>query len=487
MSSPAEPDAPVRWGDLFRDGRAVYTIPLALGIALHSMDVFVVATVMPSVVADIGGAAFYAWVVMLYMVASIVGAASGGPIKLMFGSRRGYVAAGLVFLAGTLLAGSAVSMPMLLAGRLIQGFGAGMIVAQNVALISELFPGPLRTRMIAITSGVWAAAALIGPMIGGVFAQLGIWRGAFWFAVPIILTFTVMAWRSLPDKQDGAETDLARFPIWRVGLLGVGVLIIGTTGNIEVLPIRLGALALGLVLVWLTIRLDGGAENRVFPTKPFSLSRPVGTAYWVFLLIAMAPLAVGIYLPLAYQTIHGLQPLAAGYLAALLALAWSGAAVFTAGLRGRGERLAITVGPALAAAGLIGIAVSINGTVIAVIAGFTLLTGLGVGLCMSHLMNWTMTLAAKGEESITASSIHTVRSLGIAVGAAGAGVIANAAGLGGGVTLESVRSAVTWVNGIAALAPLTAALLAILLIAHRNRYERAQALAAAGARAAAAE
>lgn len=476
--SAAEQEPPAQWGDLFRDGRTVYTISLALGIALHSMDAFVVATVMPSVVADIGGAAFYAWVVMLYMTASIVGAASGGPIKQIFGPRRGYVAAGLVFLVGTLIAGSAVSMPMLLSGRLIQGFGAGLIVSQNVALISELFPGPLRTRMIALTSGVWAAAALIGPMIGGVFAQLGFWRGAFWFAIPIILTFTVMAWRSLPDTRGSGEADLSRFPLRRVALLGVGVLIIGTTGNIEILPIRLAALGLGLGLVWLTVRLDGRAESRVFPTKPFSLSRPVGTAYWAFLLIAMAPLAVGIYLPLAYQTIHGLPPLAAGYLSALLALGWSGAAVFTAGLRGRGERIAITIGPALAAAGLVGIAVSINGTQIAVIAGFTLLTGLGVGLCVSHLMNWTMTLAAPGEESITASSIHTVRSLGIAVGAAGAGLIANAAGLGGGVTVESVTSAVTWVNGIAALAPASAVLLAVLLIAHRKRYEREGALAA---------
>lgn len=481
MSAANDSAAGASWGDLFRDGRAVYTISLALGIALHATDAFVVSTVMPSVVAEIGGAAFYAWVVMLYMVASIVGAASGGPIKLIFGARRGYVAAGLVFLMGTLLSGSAVSMPMLLSGRLIQGFGAGMIVAQNVALISELFPGPLRTRMIAITSGVWAAAALIGPMIGGVFAQIEFWRGAFWFAVPIILAFTIMAWRSLPDSGPSIEKDISRFPIWRVGLLGIGVLMIGTTGNIDALPIRLGALVAGLALVWLTIRLDRNAENRVFPSRPFSLKGPVGTAYWAFLLIAMAPLAVGIYLPLAYQTIHGLPPLAAGYLAALLALAWSAAAFIAAGLRGRGERIAITLGPALAATGLVGIAFSINGGAIAVTAGFTLVTGLGVGLCMSHLMNWTMILAAPGEESITASSIHTVRSLGVAVGAAGAGLIANAAGLGRGVNVESVTSAVTWVTAITALAPVGAVLLGLLLIARRRQHERAHALAASEA------
>ena len=464
---------PGPWADLFRHGRGVYTVSLSLGIALHATDTFVVSTVMPTVVADIGGAAFYAWVVMLYMTASILGAASGGPVKLMFGARRGYVAAGLVFLGGTILSASAPSISVLLAGRLFQGFGAGMIVAQNVALIGELFPGNLRVRMIALTSGVWAAAALFGPMIGGVFAELGWWRGAFWFAVPVILFFTISAWRYLPDTRPGREVPVSRFPMWRVALLGVGVLAIGATGNIEALAGRLAAFAVGLALIWLTIRLDRAAENRVLPSRPFSLSGPVGTAYWSFLLIAMAPMTVGIYLPLAYQTIHGLSPLAAGYLGAILAVAWSAAAIFTAMLHGSAVRLAIVGGPTLTAIGLAGVAVTVTDAPVWAIAAFTFVTGTGVGLCMSHLMTWTMALAAPGEESITASSIHTVRSLGIAIGAAGAGLIANGAGLGSGVSVATVSAAITWVTGVFALAPLAVVGLAILLVWHRARHGRA--------------
>lgn len=464
---------PAPWADLFRDGRGVYTVSLLLGIALHATDAFVVSTVMPTVVDDIGGTAFYAWVVMLYMTASILGAASGGPVKLMFGARRGYVAAGLLFLAGTMISAMAPTMPVLLTGRLIQGFGAGMIVAQNVALIGELFPGNLRVRMIAATSGVWAAAALVGPMIGGGFAEIGWWRGAFWFGVPVILFFTVSAWRNLPDTRPAQGIPLSRFPVGRVALLGVGVLAIGATGNIDPLGARLAALALGLALIWLTIRLDHAAENRVFPSRPFSLTGPVGTAYWCFLLMAMAPMTVGIYLPLAYQTIHGLSPLEAGYLGALLALAWSAAAVLTAMLHGGAVRVAVVGGPMLTAIGLAGVALTLANAPIWSIAAFTLVTGTGVGLCMSHLMNWTMSLAAPGEESITASSIHTIRSLGIAIGAAGAGLIANAAGLGSGVTAATVSTAVSWVIGIFTLAPLAVVGLAALLVWQRHQHFRA--------------
>jgi MFS family permease len=463
---------PAPWADLFRDGRGVYTVSLSLGIALHAMDAFVVSTVMPTVVEDIGGAAFYAWVVMLYMTASIIGAASGGPVKLMFGARRGYVAAGLLFLVGTMISALAPVMPILLTGRVVQGFGVGMIVAQNVALISELFPGNMRVRMITVTSGVWAAAALVGPMIGGIFAEFDWWRGAFWFGVPIILFFTVSAWRALPDTRPEHVIPLSRFPIGRVVLLGVGVLAIGATGNIDALSARLAALTFGFILIWLTIRLDHTAENRIFPSRPFSLTGPVGTAYWIFLLLTMAPMTAGIYLPLAYQILHGLSPLAAGYLAALLAVAWSAAAVLTSMLHGGGVRVAVVGGPALTTIGLVGIALTVATGPILTIAAFTIVTGAGVGLCTSHLMNWTMSMAAPGEESITASSIQTMRSLGIAIGAAGAGLIANMAGLGSGVTAVTVSTAVSWVIGIFTLAPLCVVGLGFLLVWHRHRHLR---------------
>ncbi len=460
-----------RWGDLFREGRAVYTVSLALGIALHAMDAFIVSTVMPSVVADIGGTEFYAWVVMLYMTMSIVGAASGGPIKLMFGARNGYVAAGFIFLVGTLVSANAPTMPVMLVGRAIQGLGAGMIVSQNVALISELFPPKLRARMIAITSGVWATSAIIGPTIGGIFAEMGWWRGAFWFAVPIILSFTIVSWRTLPKGNGRVEKKWSQFPIWRVALLGSGVLFVGVTSNIESIVLRIAAIAFGLFIVWLTVRLDRSAENRVFPTRPFSPSTAVGAAYLAFLLIAMAPTSVGVFMPLAYQTLHGLSPLVAGYLGATLALGWSAGAVMTAQLQGRGESYAIVIGPILSTIGLLGVATSIDGTSVPLIVTFTVVTGFGIGISMSHLMTWTMLLARKGEETITASSIHTIRSLGVAFGAAGAGLIANAAGLGQGVSVETVASAVTWVTSLFALAPAMAGVFALMLIFHRRKIE----------------
>jgi MFS family permease len=456
------------WADLFRGGRAVYTISLTLAVSLHAMDAFVVSTVMPSVVREIGGAQFYTWVVMLYMTASIVGAASGAPTRLMLGTRRGYVAAGLIFLAGTILASLATNMGILLGGRVIQGFGAGLIVSQNTALISELFPGNLRTRMIAMNGMVWATAAVFGPTVGGLFDQLGMWRGAFWFAIPIILGFTLVAARVIPDTTK-ADANRRRFPVARVAILGLGVLIMALSGIVDHLSLRVLALVVGLAVIWSSFHADRNATNKIFPSRPFSFTGPIGPAYWVFVLIVVAPVCVGTFMPLTYRVVYGLSPLMSGYLGASLALAWSVSGITTAGANLKWQRIFIVVGPAMAGLGILGIGYSVGTWPWQVVTAFQLVAGLGVGMSMSHLMNWTMTLAAPGEESITAGSIHTVRSLGIAVGAATAGLVANLGGLGDGISTETVIRAVSWVESIGSLAPLSGAVIAGVLVWHRRR------------------
>src|SRR5690606_27723773 len=156
---------------------------------------------MPTVVADIGGAAYYAWATMLYMVASILGSACGAPAKHAFGARGAYLVAAVGFLAGTVGCAVSPSMPVLLVARTVQGAGGGLLLAQSMSLVREIYPTEIRTRMLAFISGVWAVAALLGPLVGGVFAELGSWRGAFWVSTPIIFAFAIGAWLSLPRHE----------------------------------------------------------------------------------------------------------------------------------------------------------------------------------------------------------------------------------------------------------------------------------------------
>jgi MFS family permease len=399
---------------------------------------------------------------MLYMTASIVGAASGSPLKAAFGPNKGYAIGGSVFLLGSVACGASPAMSFLLIARTIQGIGGGIVISQSMGLISELYPTHLRTRILATVSGVWGVAALIGPLIGGVFAEIGWWRGAFWITVPVILGFTVLALRTLPGKSDdGANPS---YPLGRVMLLAAGVLCAGATGNVPSLTAKFALFALSILLVGASFRFDSQAPNRLFPPRPLSMMQPVGAIYWILLLFSVTHTAIGIFLPLVLQVLHGVTPLVAGYGNAVFAVSWTVASFIAAGWRGTAEKAALLGGPVIVAASLLALAACVvdqSPLVICVLAG---MAGFGIGIANIHLAATIMRIAEQGHESLTASSIPTIRSLGISFGAAGAGLIANSAGLGEGIDRATVAAAATWVYGLVTVAPIICFMLTLRVL-----------------------
>jgi MFS family permease len=460
------PTAPSPWQALFRDGRAVYTVALNLGIGLHAVDVFVISTVMPAVVRDLGGVAYYAWATMLYMIASIMGAASGNTLRAALGARRGYGLAGLIFLAGTAGASAAPTMAALLAARFVQGLGGGLIVSQSMGLVRELYDESVRTRVLATISAMWGIAALLGPMLGGVFGEIGWWRGAFVSTLPLIALFVLLAWRTLPPAERAAS--VPHLPIRRLLLLGGGVLCVGVGGTTGWLAFELALLLLAGIMVYLTFRLDAEAEIPLFPARAISLNHRVGVAFAMFFLMSMTHSTAGLFLPLALQVLHGVGPLEAGYYNAILALSWTAASFLTAGWKGRAEVAALAWGPAAAAAALAFVAAGLAWMPPIAIGVCMAVTGLGIGASSLHLTAATMAGAPKGEEGRTASTIPTVRMLGIAFGSAGAGLLANLAGLAGGISIASVAAAGGTVITAAALSALAVFMLALRLLAQRR-------------------
>ncbi len=450
------------WTELFRGRLAAYTLLLNLGIGLHAVDVFIIATVMPSVVADIGGVAFYTWPVMLYMVASIVGAASGGPVMAALGNQKGYAAGAAVFLLGTVGCAIAPAMASLLVARAVQGAGGGLVMALSMALVRELYPVSLRTRALASISATWGIAALLGPFVGGVFSEIGWWRGAFWAGVPVVALFMIVAWRTLPRAR-GADS-VPAFPLRRIALLGAGVLGVAASALVESLAAQIVLVIVAIAMVALAFRLDRGAANRLFPSHPLSIAHPVGVAYLIFFLISVTHSAFGVFMPLLVQVLHGGSPLLAGFFNTILAFAWTAGSLGSSGLEGRWVRRVIVLGPLAITCGVVGQALVVVDGELATLAAFVALTGLGIGVCHPHIVHWTMSAARAGEEGLTASSISTIRSLGVAIGAAFSGLVANTVGLASGVAESAVATTAAWVYGLVIVAPSIATVLAARLV-----------------------
>jgi MFS family permease len=439
------------WSMLFQGRHAALTLLLNLSLSVSATNVWIVATIMPSVVADLGGAEFYTWPTALYTVASILGTASGRFIRATLGLRHGYMAGVLVFLVGSVGCAVAPHMLVLLGTRTIQGGGAGVLSGLSFAIISAMYPEDLRPRLLSAFAGVWGVAALLGPLLGGVFAELGWWRGAFWVAIPLILAVMGLILRSLPGEAP--EGQAPHVPLLRLALLGLGVLCVAGSGHVASPGMRLALICNAGVWVVLAFRCDARATHRLFPSRPLALNTSVGTGFWIQFLFYITSSQVNGFLPLVVQILHGVSPLGAGYFSVLRPLAWTASALCTAGLQGRRVRLATLLGPLVVTSGVVGQAAVVVLGPLFLLGGFGVLTGIGYGLCYAHLNSWTMAVARPGEEDRTASWIPMGAQLGTAFGAAFAGVVANAAGLASGVSVMTVAAAATWVYAVSVLAP----------------------------------
>jgi MFS family permease len=340
------------WSMLFQGHRAAHTLLLILGIGVPGTGLFIVTTILPSVVADLGGAEFYAWPTALYTVAAILGTASGRYINAILGFRHGYMAGALVFLVGTVGCALAPHMLVLVGARAIQGWGGGVLHGLCYAIVSALYPEDLRPRALSTLNGAWGPATLLGPLLGGVFAELGWWRGAFWVTVPVLMLVIGLIWRSLPSETP--EGQPPHVPLLRLALLAVGVLCVVGSGHVASVGLRLALIASAGVWVVLVLSFDARAAHHLFPSQPLALTTPVGTGFWIVFLFGATTSQIRVYLPLVVQILRSVSALGAGYFSVLQGMAWTATALCTAGLQGRRVRLATLLGPLAVMSGVVG-------------------------------------------------------------------------------------------------------------------------------------
>lgn len=447
------------WGDLFRDGRGIYSALIIMGVCLHALQILVISIVMPTVVADIGGADYYTWAALLYTIGSIIGAACVGPVWAFLGVRRGYGLSGFAFMIGTIGCALSPDMLTLNISRGVQGIASGLVIGGGMALISGLFEEGLRKRLLAAYQGVWMVAQLMGPFIGGMFAQYGWWRGSFWSMVPIILIFSIIAIRYLPDQLPNDDAVKKKhFPLLRLLILSGGIFCVALAGIVDTNLLRGLLIGSAIFIIWIAFKLDARAENRIYPSQALSIFSPVGTALWIMLLVGSVHTTVPLLLPLLLQVVHGVDPIYVGLVSLVISGGWTLGTFAVSGWSGRKEIIALWSGPLIMLAGLATIATTAQLDMLAVLTVAAFFMGFGVGIHNVHLLARTMASAKKGEEQITASAMPSIRSLGTAFGAAMAGLLTNFAGLGTATKPEEVGPAVTF-SYTFSLIPLTAAVL----------------------------
>lgn len=466
------------WGALFSGQNAIRSLTLVSGVALHAINVFIATTILPTVVTDIGGLDYYAWNTALFVTASILGSALV-PLLLSKSSPRGaYVIAALIFGIGTMICGAAPSMPIMLVGRTIQGFGGGFLLALSYSMIRIVFEAPLWPRAIALVSGMWGVATLIGPAIGGIFAELGVWRAAFWSLIPVIVLFAYVSWRILPATSKQAQSADHQVAWPQLALLTGSVLIVSAASLSADLLWNIAGVGLALVLIAVMILLEHRLKVRILPEGSFCMDR-LGAIYLTMAMLGASVTSSEVFIPLFLQILHQQSPLVAGYLAAIMGGTWTIGSIASSGQTARKIDIILVSAPILVVLGLLTLALYFPaysaGSFIEILPLILAMSvvGFAVGATWPHLLTLILKRATPADQNLASASITMVQLFTTALGAALAGMITNLAGLSvpGGLA-GTAKAAATLFSSLTVMALI--AFVAAMILLRRNKIARRQ-------------
>ncbi|WP_372353206.1 MFS transporter [Pararhizobium sp. YC-54] len=429
------------WGELMRPRYLVSTITLCLGVALFAFNEFFISTALPTAVEELSGAALLSWAFTLYLVFAIIGGLAAANLKQRFGARNTLLAAAAVFIAGTGLATFATGMAEVLAGRLLQGAGEGVVAALCYALIPELFPSRLVPKVFGAEAIVWAMAGFSGPLVAGGLTEHFSWRAAFFVSIPAAAIFIILVLAIVPRGVSGPR-QASSIPFARLSAAGAGILMISLSGIAGgTLPMTVLLIGAAVVLVTV-VYLDRRSPNPILPQAAFTVRKALGTGLWVILLMPLAQAAGAVFLVYSLQHLWQLGPTVAGALSAVMAISWSVTAIGVASLRSLALRNRIMLtGPVLLLVGLALVMIAIGTGALWLILPGQAMIGAGFGVSWGTLSQLMMDVATDGERDRTSAMLPTLQSAGYAIGAAVFGLVANVMGFGGSASTDTMRHA----------------------------------------------
>jgi EmrB/QacA subfamily drug resistance transporter len=397
---------------------------------LAAMDSTIVSTAIPQIVGDLGGFALFTWVFSVYVLAQTVTIPVYGKLADQYGRKPILIIGTLIFLAGSAASAGSWSMVSLIVFRAIQGLGAGSIMATVNTLAGDLFNIRERARVQGWLSSVWGLSAIIGPALGGAFAEYTSWRWIFLVNIPIGAASLLLIGRFLRETvtRHRHRIDFAGAALV---LATIGLLIFGLLQGGEAWP-WLSApsaivFALVIVLAALTIIVEQRASEPILPgwlwrRRVLSGSNAAMIGMGI---VMMGPIA---YLPTFAQSVFGVGAIAAGFILATMSIGWpiasslSGRVYLSIGFRDTALGGAVLM--IVAGAGFL--ALSYPGPIWAVVLDQVVL-GAGFGLLSTPLLVGIQSVVGWKERGVVTGANMFARYLGQSLGAAIFGAIFNAA------------------------------------------------------------
>ena len=436
-------------GGIWTPGRRPLTIGLVLAVTLVAFEALAIATVLPVVSRQLGDLRLYGWVFSAFLLSSLIGIVVAGTLADRVPLGQPMLGGLALFAAGLVIGGTAPTMAVLVAGRAVQGLGAGVVPAVAYVAISRGYPESSRPRMFAVLSTAWVIPGLIGPAIAALVAAAAGWRWVFLGLLPLVAVAGLLAVVALRHVPRPAVTGRAPMPYLPVlGVVAGAGLALASISSGRLPAVIGGVLAGGALLVVSLRRLTPPGTLVARPGLPATI---LGRG-----LLTCSFFAGDAYVPYAITIVRH-APTGMGALALTAAtMTWTaGSWVQARWITRFGPRRLVRLGEGLVFAGLALMGVTLLPSV-PVVLGIVAwaIGGFGIGQAYAPLSVTTLDRAVPGQEGRATSGLQLFDVLGQAVGTgvAGAIVAGGAADLGHRAAVASAFGFALLVSVIAVLA-----------------------------------
>ncbi len=395
---------------------------LMLGMLLAALDSTIVSTALPTIVGDLHGANHLSWVVVGYLLTSTVSTPLWGKLGDLYGRKAFFQASILIFLIGSVLSGLAGSMLSLILFRALQGLGGGGLMVGAQAVIGDIVPPRDRGRYAGMFGGVFGAATVLGPLIGGFIVDYWSWRWIFFVNIPLGIVALAVTATVLPSTSRRVNHVIDYLGVVILTVATSALILVTSLGGVSFAWLSWPSVALtvlALVATGLFVLVERRSPEPVLAPHLFR-NRVFGSASAIGFVIGFAMFGSMVFLPLFFQTVRGASPTMSGLKLLPLMGAFLVASITVGQLVSKGWRYRPfpIVGSLVMTLGLILMSTVGVATSTVVLDVDMVVLGLGLGLVMQVLITAVQNAVEQRDLGAATAGANFFRSIGGSFGTA---------------------------------------------------------------------